>query len=454
MNNIQKSGIEPVLNKDNEPCWLTTKYVDKTVDLENTTLEQLAKDTEPIEKILEFELKPQGLWQCKKCGGIIQNIEGKPFFCTECKRDANFDIVTKKINTDLWKLPKWKDIPNDEIDMQGLYSDLLDLSKRCIIFVEEILYKIFVLWIISTWKTGVWNTVCFPTFLGLINSGKSKCLDFIRETGYRMLHCSGVTFPAMVRASHFYQAGILIDEVQNKLNPRDEKGREYIDFIKPSYRKGSKYTVADKEDQEQLISYNNFGFKAFAGEKGFDAGLMDRTILFEMEQDYPDITNFAEAQTDFNQIQTRLLNYRYKLNDPEPMKNGILRGRTKEIYECIISTGKNIGIKVDDVIKYAKGIEIEKQDDLIGTIEWEILESIKNKECNETLDDAPEEIRYNDILDSIGWENDRKHSQRLGYYVSKSLRLKTKRKNYGTVILLNDPKNNRKLKYLYRRFKV
>ena len=269
-----------------------------------------------------------------------------------------------------------------------------------------------------------------------------------------MIHSSGVTFPAMVRASHYFQAGILLDEVQNKLNPRDEKGREYIDFIKPSYRIGSKYTVADKEDQEQIISYKNFGFKAFAGERSFDSGLMDRTIIFDMEKDFPEITDFQDIQNDFDDIQTRLLNYRYKLDDPPKLENGVLKGRTKEIFECIICTGKHIGENTEDLIKYALNLEKEKEEELTNTIEWDILKAIKNAECNETLDDTPTEIKYTDILQTIGWDTEKKTSQRLGYILIKKFRLKTKRKTNGTVLLLTEPKNERRLKYLFKRYKT
>lgn len=450
--------LEPVINDKNEPCWLVNTGTEKYSGNANKTIKETLKENKELKEKKVFELHPMGLWMCRTCGCIIKTDGKEPEECYEnqggCARKTTFEIKTKKINTDLWKNPKWKDIPSDEIDMQGLYNDLVNLLKKCLIFVEEISYKLLALWIISTWKTGHWETVCFPTFLGLINSGKSRCLDFIRETGYRMIHSSGVTFPAMVRASHYFQAGLLIDEVQNKLNPKDERGREYIDFIKPSYRIGSKYVVADKEDQEQLLSYNNFGFKAFAGERGFDRGLMDRTIVFDMEQDHPEITNFKEIQNEFDDIQTRLLNYRYKFNDPPDLENGTLRGRTKEIFECIICTGKHIGESTDDIIEYALNIEKEKEDELANTVEWEILRAIKNVECNETLDDAPEEIKYTDILQTIGWDTERKTSQRLGYILTKKFRLKTKRKTNGTVLLLTEPKNERRLKYLFKRYKA
>ncbi len=451
---------EPVKNDKGELCWLIDKG-NKPVSTvsKDKSIKQIIKQNNPIDYKQVFELKPEGLWQCRKCGAQMQSSPNPPLECYKeqggCDRSTNFEIVTKTINTDLWKLPNWNDIPLDDIDIQGLFVDIKNLMKQCLIFVEDIHYTILTLWIISTWKLESWNTVGFPTFLGMVSSGKSKCLDFINEIGYRMINSSGITFPAIVRASHYHNAGILMDEVQNRLNPKDESGREYINFIKPSYRRGNKYTVADKEDQENLLSYRNFGFKAFAGERGFDLGLMDRTILFEMEQDYPEVTNFKEIETDFDIMRTRLLNYRYKTQEPESLDTRIFKNsRTHEIFESIIATGKHIGTVTDDIIDYAKKCEIEKEEELQDTIEWNILEIIKNKECNETLDDAPTETQYGDIVTALGWEPGRKSSQSLGYIITKKFRLITKRKTSGTVILLTNPKNERKLKYLFKRYKL
>jgi len=82
--------------------------------------------------------------------------------------------------------------------------------------------------------------------------------------------------------------------------------------------------------------------------------------------------------------------------------------------------------------------------------EYAILRVLKEMECNPTLDDAPEEISYSKLAEKLGWEDTQR--QRLGYIFKKKLNLKTRRRNNGSVLLLNDEKNIRKLKGLYRRF--
>ena len=419
-------------------------------------MEEAVKNPLPPETELIIEIKDSDLWQCKKCYGIIQS-EKKPYYCTECKRETDLERITDHINPDLWKIPQWEDIPIDDLDMQNTLLDIQHLIQQCLVLPEyptDIQYKLLALWIIASWKAECWDAVPFLIFRGLIESGKTRGLNLLKELGYRMMHTSGVTFPAMVRATHFYCAGILLDEIDNKIDRRTELGRAMIDFLKPSYAKGSVYTVADKEDQSQIITYKNFGFKAFAGERGgYDQAIFSRSIDFKMEQDFPEITELKTIQNELNHLQTILLNYRYKTNNPPELSEEIkLTGRTREIYSCLIRTAMHIGIQYDDILEFIEQAEREKQEEVENSDEYQILKIIKNHEQQPTLDDSPETISYSDIAEELGWDPEKR--QKLGYVFKKKLILKTKRRNQGSVVLLNDPKNIRKLKSLYRRFKL
>jgi hypothetical protein len=253
-----------------------------------------------------------------------------------------------------------------------------------------------------------------------------------------------------------YNAGLLIDEIDNKIDRRTENGRNYIDFLKPSYKRGQKYYTADLNNQRGIMEYRNFGFKAFAGEKGGgDQAIFSRSIDYQMEQDYPEIPNIKYQQEEIDRIQTILFNYRYKTTEPPHL--GIefeLRGRAREIFECIIATAMHIGIEYEEFIEYAKAIEQEKIEDFRNSFEWEVLTAIKNYENAETLLDAPEIMKYEDIAQLLGLEYDKKSGQKIGYILTKKFFLKTKRRKEGMSLLLNHPKNSKKLKYLYRRYNV
>ena len=454
---------EPVIYKG-ETKWLIIKE-GMTPPEGKHELRLALKGEFEADKIISFELKNQGLWRCQKCGAVIESNPKEPIQCYKdqggCDRVTKFELVTDFINMDLWKIPIWKDIK--ELDMLEIYDDMLKLVKKCVIFPEEIHYKLFVLWIISTWKTGHWSSVGFPVLLGDHDSGKTRALDLIRELAYRMIHSAGTTFPAMVRATHFYQAGLLIDEASDRLNPKTESGREMLNFVKPSYRIGSRYTAADNNDPEKINSYKNFGFKSFAGERNFTAALISRSITILMQQAEPEVPELYYIQDELDELQTKLLNYRYKTGPPTDLGMGfVLKGRLREVFGTLISTAMHIGQQYDDIIDYALNIKKEQQEDLIGTLENDILKIIKDSEESQTtidgsdMEDAPEYVYYKELLERMfpdveDTDAKRKMGQQVGYAVRR-LRLKVKKLHGQNVIPLHNKKNVNRLKYLYRKY--
>jgi len=449
---LEDSLLEPVLN-NNEPKWLIIKTKIKQQTNQDKKLIENGKLESEYEVI--FDLKEPGMWQCNKCANVVQNLKGQPEYCTQesggCNRTSTFTQITKQIKEEIWKLPVWKE---QQVNTLDIYDSMNDLVRDFVVFPEEIHYKIFNLWIISTWKLGCWETVGFPVFRGIMGSGKTRALNIIRELAYRSVPASSATFAAVARLSHHWHVTLTIDEANNRLNKRTERGAELLDFVKQSYKVGSKYISADMNNQEEVVVSNNFGFKSFAGERSFDPALVNRGIDFFMEKAIPPTSKIEYSSEEFDRLRTMLLNYRYKTSDPPDLgENYILKGRTREVYESIIATGIHIGVEIDDVIGFAQEKEKEEEDDLQGTIQHEILKIIKNNyQENETLDDSPEEIEISRIAEDLGW-TEKKDKQKLGY-ILKNLGLKRKHKTTGSVLSLTDRSNNRRLGYLYRRYKV
>lgn len=442
---------EPVLNSNN-PKWLIIR---EHTEVPNRKETEMIVKGEKVDWLKQktFSVSNPNQWHCLKCGGTFIS-EKKPIHCPCCDRDTFFEQITDEIDVSLWKLPLWEDIPLENLDMQNTYVDLKNLLKKTICFPEPIQYDIFALWIIATWKLECWDSISFLIFRGLIETGKSKALELLYELGYRMMLCSSITFPAMQRATHSYNAGLLIDEIDTKIDAKTENGKLYLDFLKPSYKKKATYKCADLDNQDKIKSYRNFGFKAFAGEKGgYDEAIFSRAIDFQMEQVYPEIDELRMVQQEINRIQTILLNYRFKTcNPPELPDDIILKGRDREIFSCIIRTAVHIGIDYKAIIDFIMERKKEKQEDIENSDEYAILKILKTKECNPTLDDAPESISYSEIAESLGWSDEQR--QKLGYIFKKKLNLKTKRMSKGNVLLLNDEKNINKLIGLYRRYKL
>jgi len=459
MSNLQpikevKEVMEPVIY-NGEPRWLFVKQK-KVIHDSGRNAKAIVNnpDMEPPETVTAFKIKKQGLWQCQKCGCIIESNPSEPIACYEdqggCGRTATFKPITKIIKTGIWKLPIWEE---NEVDPFEIYDTINNVMHELVIFPEEIYYKIFALWIISTWKQECWETVGFPVFRGIIGSGKTRALNVIQALAYRSVPAAIVSFSALSRLSEYWNISITIDEANNRLNPKYESGAKLLDFIKQSYKKGSVYISSDLNDQKEVITTHNFGFKAFAGEKTFNAALVSRGIDVFMEKSIPPAAKMEYLEEELSMIRTMLLNYKYKTDNPPDLgRSFILTGRTREVYESIISTGMHIGQEVDDIIEFASEKEKEMEEEMQGTIEYEILQIIKNYRENETLDDAPEAIKISDICDGLGWE-DKKDKQKLGYRL-KNMGLKTKRKSIGKVIVLTDHTNSRRLGYLYRRYRL
>ena len=446
-----KEIMEPVLFNE-EPYWLVVRQEEVAQD-SGREAKDVVKDPLPPKTVTKFILRKPGLWQCQKCACIIESNPDQPAMCYEerggCGRTTTFKQLTRNIKTDIWKLPVWQE---SEVDVFEIYDTIMNVMHELVIFPEEILYKIFTLWIISTWKQECWETVGFPVFRGIVGSGKTRALNFLHALSYRCVPAGIISFAALARLSEYSNISITIDEANKRLNPRIESGAQLLDFIKQSYKKGSVYVSADLNDQKEVIVTHNFGFKAFAGERSFDTALVSRGIDVFMEKAIPPAAKMAYLEEELSIIRSMLLNYKYKTDDPPDLGRAfVLTGRTREVYESIIATGEHIGQNVDDIIAFAQEKEKDAEEELLGTIQYEILKVIKNHRENATLDDAPEDMKILDICDGLGWE-DKKEKQKLGY-ILKNMGLKTKHKSIGKVLPLGRV-NGKRLGYLYRRYKL
>jgi len=418
------------------------------------------EDNQPIKEVYFYTVIPENIWRCLKCGAEIQsNRDGPPLECYQdqggCGRKGTFEQITESINVDLWKIPEWEDIPPEKLDMKHVYEDTLSLVKRLLVFEKKIEYKIYTLWIFSTWKLEVWDAVGFPMFIGMPDSGKSRALRIIYELAYRAPKASGVKQAAIPRLCHYYNITLLIDEAHTKLNPRTESGAGLLEFIKDSYKRGSVYIVSDNNDQRKVVVTRNFGFKAFAGEKSFNPALLTRSFVFWMDKAEPEIAKLSYVEEELSRIRTALLNYKYKTDDPPDLGNDFeLKGRVREIFESIIATGKHIGIPVEDVIEFAKKRSDKERDSLKDTVQYDILLEIKKAQEHPFSQDEIDRISIDTILNEIGWmtgdkTEDIKNKQRLGY-ILKNMGLVTKRTRQGRFIFYGD--NEERLRQLFRRF--
>jgi DNA-directed RNA polymerase subunit RPC12/RpoP len=457
MNNIYPSfdnAMEPVFIKNSEIIqekWLEVKQVEE-FDKRNMG-EALKNPVPPLRKVT-FKLLDTSLYECLKCGAKIKTDGKEPIYCKSGGHDADFKMITSDIEVpkNIWRIPIWIDL---DIDMFEIYDDLIKLLKQTIKFQEEIQYKIFALWIIATYKHPLWETIPYLHFKGLPASGKTRAMEMAKLLAYRSVLVSGITFTAIVRINHNYNVSLCIDEIDSKLDERNEMGREYTDFLKSGYKKGSMYIASDLNDQKKVVYYNNYGPKILTGEKGiYNEALLSRTITFDMEQDFPEISSLSTIEQECNDIRTKLLNYRFKTNMPDILTDEIpLKARYREIFDCLIRTAQHIGQKTDDLIKFAKDMEEAIIIEMQGTIQWDVLNVLYEASCQGTLD-AVEGIKLSQILEELDLGDEpKKNAQRLGYII-KNFGLVTKKKRDCTWLSFVDLKNSHKLNYLFKRYKI
>ena len=219
--------------------------------------------------------------------------------------------------------------------------------------------------------------------------------------------------------------------------------------------RSSLYIASDLNDQKKVVYYNNYGPKILTGEKGiYNEALMSRSITFDMEQDYPEVFDLSEVVLECEQLKTKLLNYRFKTSTPNIMGAEIsLRARYREIFDCLIRTAQHIGQTAEDIIAHAKELEDATLNEMQGTVQWDVLNILRECMCLGTLD-AIEGVKISEILERLQWNDEpRKNGSKLGY-ILKNLGLTTKKKRDCTWLSFVEPKNNRKLTYLFKRFKV
>jgi len=455
--------LEPVIFEGNLG-WLIREKKKVGRDLKEISVKNVlsGEDNQPIREIYAYKVIPQNMWRCLKCGAEIQsNRDGPPLECYEgqggCGRKGPFEQVTESINPDLWKIPTWKDIPPEKLEMKQVFENTIKLIKKLLIFQKEIEYKIYTLWIFSTWKLEAWDTVGFPAFIGMPDSGKSRALRIMHELAYRASKSAGVTQAAIPRLCHYHNVTLLIDEAHNKLNPKTESGSKLLDFVKDSYKRGSVYIVSDNNDQQKLVVTRNFGFKAFAGEKTFNPALLTRSLVFWMDKAEPEIAKLSYVENELDEIRTALLNYRFKTGNPPDLGNEfVLKGRVREIFESIIATGIHIGIPVDDIIEFAKNRSEEEFEAIKDSVEYEILTILKEGQDLPFSESEIDRLNTDTILTKLEWDNGDgkeiwRNKQRLGYII-KNLGLRTKRTSEGRFLYYRE--NEERLNQLYRRFKL
>ena len=437
--------LETVINDGNYK-WLVEEEVVDAPDINDVSVDRIkAGISREFEIKKVYKLVDAGLLECKKCGATVKFKEGvTPPYCPECKRRSVFAVVTPE------PLTYWADIPYKgemEPETSSLLYDIVNLIKKCVVLESEIEYYVLALWCIASWKYEHFNTAPYLHFVGPIESGKSRALDIINRLGYRTFEMARATVASIPRITNLYHSSLTLDEAETSLSSQSETSAILKAILKAGYRKGQHYVTADKEDQNKLMVYDVFGFKALASNRMFDSALHSRSIIFWMKEAKPEIKDLDEVEEDFADLRYRLLCYRYENSPPPPYPDNEvnLYGRIRELFQPIIRVAKHFGYDVDGIVEFAKKQKIKQLEDLFVSGYADVLSYIYDEQHRI---DEPIEVTVKSIAESCDLT-----PQRVGY-ILRDLNIKTIRRNYGKVVSITDTDNLKQLQYLYQKFGI
>lgn len=298
------------------------------------------------------------------------------------EQSGHLDIknsVTKSGN-EVWipikKYPfaKVQGVENYE-NIDTLYQNIYDFIRDYIDFTDDAFYHIFTAFVISSWRLEDFDSIPYLMFLGEFASGKTRCLEVLRELCYRAIKTSSVTSAAVVRLLERYRVTLLVDETDTLNN---ESKFELVAILNSGYKIDDYYIRAKSETNDDNIDlefWRTYGLKALAGTEDFVKTLNSRCIEIPMERARRKIRKKVDKEKAL-QLRSRLLDYRFKnvfvkLPDIDlPFENG----RNHELFTPLVQVVPEKFRKF--VIDYGLKLEAKRKVEDATSFEGDILRSV------------------------------------------------------------------------------
>jgi len=260
---------------------------------------------------------------------------------------------------DLWK------------DMREFVYDHLDLEK-------EIMYDIFVAWVLHTWTPERWDSVGYLWLNGPTNSGKTRAMDLLNYLAFRSLLSPSVSAASIYRALDAFHPTFLLDEFEMYQKQKELKA-EVIGVLNAGYRRGQVVLRTDKirDGAPVLRGFDVFGPKAIASIQMLPNALQGRTIKFVMSRAVRKVKRIINKEW-AAELRGKLLQYRFDYAlEPPPSGNPVElpEGRLVEIYLPLITVAPRTDI-VEGFIEYATGEYRSRVEEELDTNEAKVYNAI------------------------------------------------------------------------------
>lgn len=236
-----------------------------------------------------------------------------------------------------WLLPSTP-LPYESED--ALWHEIRNFVWEHIDFELEVLYDIYVAWVLCTWIPERWESAPYLHFNGPSNSGKTRALDILNQLCYRPLLSPSVSAASIYRALDQFHPTFLLDEFEMYEKMREIKA-EVIGVLNAGYKRGQIVLRTDKviDGTPLLRGFSVFGPKAISSILELPQTLHGRTVLFSMSRAVREVKRIINKEKAL-ELRSKLLMFRFNHAFDEPLQGNPINlpdGRLIELYAPLVA---------------------------------------------------------------------------------------------------------------------
>ncbi len=350
--------------------------------------------------------EPCNEWVCEKChyeDMLDVAFKSGRRECPECGRKSLVPRRTVIENFNIFP-PMWV---NDAFKFR--YEDIREFVRLYTRLPDKRYYDVLASFAIASWRCEEFEAVPYLAFIGPIDTGKTRCLEVLRELCYRAVFTSSISLAAVSRVLNEYRCTLLVDQAEDLLS-RDRDGRHLRSILLSGYRKDAPYIVAKERSDRGVVAREVFGFKAIASEEVFDKALFSRCIVVRTRRGKPPREEKDEAFKEWGfRLRSTLLMWRgtRRRSPDEPQEElptskdlremGVrLRGREFEIWRPILAIYAYSGYSPAELASLIEESREEHKEALSTSTEAQIIQALLDAYVHD------DEISVSELAEMLG----------------------------------------------------
>lgn len=343
-----------------------------------------------------YDFEPCNEWVCEKCH--YEDILDVAFKkerreCPSCGRKT---LVPRRTAPDIIGDGDICAFPPVWIDenFEFRYEDVREFVRLHTRLPDKRYYDVLACFSIGTWCPEQFDSASYIALIGTIDSGKTRCLEVLRELCYRAVATTSISPAAVSRALNEYHCTLLIDQAEKMLSLQSEAGRTLYSILLSGYRRGMPYIVAKERSNRGIVVRNVFGFKVLSTEASFDKALLSRCIVVRTRRGEPPREEIDE-EWGFRLRSTLLMWRGTRRRSPdEPQEElptskdlremGVrLRGREFEIWRPILAIYAYSGYSPAELASLIEESREEHREALSTSTEAQIIQALLDAYAHE-----------------------------------------------------------------------